>query len=268
MAAIAALSIAALTPATSVRYARAASEQVSLRDRVAARLSDQTWRRLVGEGRGRTPETSTWDFYADGTFRWRFTSDVQTGNIGAWDIAAASPDRGVVFLAGRAPTAKTAPLRQALSFAFRDGMLMLGEASYQPVRSIDGDAPPRVPDDTRALVRPEKRDSSFGLWRTIAATQWVADPAVTAGEPTGYAFRSDGAYGAEFSSPPCRYAGTWSLVATEADRGEIRLSVPGNRCDARGAAPAIVREMRIELRDTTLLLHDTQYRSVHEGETK
>ncbi len=244
-----------LTPATL----EPSAERVLEPHRLAENLTARKWQFVDKRAAGLAPEVTSWEFYPDGTFRWRFTSDYTESDVGAWAISAASEERGIIFLASAANDQGPASRFDVLSFEFRDGSLQLGEAFYQGTPFTDQDVPPPIPQEDHEAVTAPQRDRLFSLWTAMTATDWQSETTPSSGEPTMYSFRQEGTYTAHFAATQCQYSGTWSLFSSGGDVGEIRLSVPANRCDPRGPRDAFVRERPLTLSDTKLFLHQTIY---------
>jgi hypothetical protein len=219
----------------------------------------QKWQRIVGkQQQGLASQVITWEFFEDGTFRWHVAADYDESYVGAWAISAASENSGIIFLASAASNENRAAQHDVLSFEFQDGRLELGEAVYEGIPFIESDVPPSVGDEAREAVRVEQRDRFFSLWAAITRTNWQSGSAPP-GDPNQYRFNPDGTYSASFAATQCDYTGTWSLISSEENTGQIRLSIPANSCDPRGPQDAFVREIPITLRDMELLLYETIY---------
>lgn len=254
---------ASLSPAAPPAYRtpRPSGEQRAVSHRMVETLTGHRWQREPARTQkpGLTPEVTTWEFYAGGTFRWRFTSDYTESAVGAWALTAASANSGVLFLARDVHEGRRPERFHVLSVAFDNGGLRLGEAAYQGIPFTAHNLPPRIRPEVHEAVTAGQRHHFFSLWAIMTGTAWrsTVDPAP--GDPTTYAFRQDGSYTAHFAATQCQYAGTWSLFGIEVNRGTIRCSVPANWCDPRGPRDAFVRDMPLTLTDTTLSLYQTVY---------
>ena len=231
-------------------------------------LTRHKWQRLGNQQRGLAPEITTWEFYPDGTFRWRFTSDYTKTDVGAWTLSVASEDRGVLFVSSTTNEQGRSSQFHVLVVEFHNGRLRLGEALYEGVPFTARDIPPRIRTEDHEAVTSRQRHRFFSLWDAITGTAWQSEGAPPAGDPIMYTFMRDGTYTAHFAVTQCQYAGTWSLFSAVENRGTIRFSVPANWCDPRGPRAAFVREMPITLTDARLFLYQTVYVPIPQKEVK
>jgi len=223
------------------------------------RLTEHKWQRLVDYGASHPPDVTTWEFYKEGSFRKTFIADYTVRYVGAWSVSVIGQDRGVLFLSSL-PRGAEAPRRyDALSFALKETELQLGEDWYRAIPLSAQEPVPGASQEEEMAVEPAHRAQFFMLWVTMATYEWRREGVATPGDADRYAFRRNGQYTARVESTQCEYSGTWSLFASTQTRGEIRLSVPPNRCDPRATADAFVREMPVELRDDRLFLYQTAY---------
>lgn len=229
------------------------------------KLTDQKWQRVQEREGGLANEVTTWEFYADGSFRWQFVSDYEVSSEGAWAISEVSDSRGIIFLAIAAAQSQSSRF-EVLSFEFSNGSLQLGEQSYQGIPFTDSDVPPLIGPEEHEAVTTSQRNRFFPLWVAMTATDWRSQSPPPPGDPDMYSFATDGTYSALFSDSQCQYSGTWSVFNSLADSGEIRLSIPANQCDPRGPRDAYVLEMPVTLNDTTLSLYQTDYINDRGGE--
>jgi hypothetical protein len=204
-------------------------------------------------------EVITWEFFKDGSFRRSFTSDYLERYAGAWALSEASQDRGILFLASTADD-QARPLRfNVLSFEFLEGGLRLGESLYQAVSFSDRDVAPRISKRDQAALIPNERERFFGLWEAMTVVNWEAASAPPPGDPSAYSFSRDGRYTARFATTRCQYSGTWSLLTSGGNTGQVRFSVPANHCDPRGLRETYIREMPVTSKDDGLVLYRTPY---------
>lgn len=225
------------------------------------RLTDHRWRSPAALPEDGSGSRSTWDFFPSGTFRHRILSDYVQTYAGAWSSSLEPVDggwRGILFLAGTVD--RRFARFDVLSFQLGDDGLRLGEGLFrEDARARE--APPPLREEERRAVSPDGRGRTFSLWHRLADDMWRSEePDPPAGEPTGLGLRRDGTYVALFAAD-CQYSGTWSLVAASPLRGEIRLSVPPNPCDAHGARRPFVRQAPISLGGAALLVGGTNYLS-------
>jgi hypothetical protein len=192
-------------------------------------------------------------------------SDYVEVTEGSWALAAASEERGILFLASTVNDAGRATRFDVLSYEFRNGGLQLGEATYQKTSFTAGDMPPHTPERNQEAVTGPQRARFFMLWDAITAVDWRSASTPPSGDPVTYSFMQDGTFTAHFAVTQCQYSGTWSLSSSGENSGEIRFSIPANECDPRGPRDAFVREMPVTLRDTELFLYETVYGSVPKG---
>ncbi len=226
----------------------------------AANFTTQKWQRVVGkQQQGLAPDVITWAFFKDKTFRWHVTADYEDSYVGAWSVSVTSENSGVIFLASAASNQTRAAQYDVLSFEFQNGHLLLGEAVYEGIPLAATDVPPSVEEAEREAVRVEQRNRFFRLWAAITHTPWQSASTPPPGDPELYEFNADGTYSAHFAATQCDYTGTWSLVSTEENANQIRLSIPANSCDPRGPQDAFIREIPVTLSDTELLLYETIY---------
>jgi hypothetical protein len=235
-----------------------------LAQELAEQLTSFRWQHVTEQEQGFADEIITWTFFTDGTFRWQFASDYTLSYEGAWAVSPAAGGRGVLFLAGVTNGGGHFPRSDVLSLQFCDEGLALREAAYAPIALSNEDVPPETRKrDHDAVAAPEK-DPHFSLWVAMTRNDWQSEAAPPPGEPDLYSFMRDGTYTGRFASGPCQYSGTWSLMGSGVNTGEIRLSIPANLCDSRGPRDASVREMPVTLSDGRLVLHRTAYLSASE----
>jgi hypothetical protein len=231
-------------------------------EELAERLTSRKWQDVRTPRSGLAPETTTWEFYRDGSFRFAFISDYTQSYAGAWSVSAKSDSAGVLFLAGTVEGQGRFRRFDVLSFEFLKERLRLGEKTFREAQRTDRDAPRAIEEEARQAVAADQRDSVFSLWTGMTDANWRTETNPPTGEPAAFGFRRDGTYVARFANTVCEYSGTWSLIGTEGYRGELRLSVPANRCDPRGEHDLIVKQMPISLEGATLFVHKTKYVSV------
>jgi len=200
-----------------------------------------------------------WEFYGEGSFRWRFTADYAESYTGAWAVSEVSPDQGVMFLASTANEQQSSSRFHVLSVEFLDGWVRLGEEVYRGVPFTPRETAPHVSRAEHLAVTPSQRAHFFPLWLALTASAWQSITAPPPGDPDAYSFSRDGRYTASFATTRCSYAGTWSLFTSGRGTGEIRFSVPAHRCDLRGPRDAFIREMPITFLDHQLFLYQTAY---------
>ncbi|HJR80783.1 MAG TPA: hypothetical protein VJ821_11970 [Anaerolineales bacterium] len=222
---------------------------------IVQRLANSKWQQVRSPDPNLAPETITWEFYANGMFRWQFTSDFLQTNTGAWAISPISEESGLLYLAS---TTIVPPRFDVLSLILQNGVLKLGEFTYQETPFTDTDVPPGVQGEDRQAVT-DQRDRFFSLWVTMTDTDWRSEAPPAPGDANLYSLMQTGTYRAEFDDQQCQYSGTWSLSFSENDSGIIRLSVPENACDRRGEQQAFVREIPFRLESDTLVLSETVY---------
>jgi hypothetical protein len=230
-------------------------------EQIVKRLTGSKWQEIRSQDPNLAPEIVTWEFYANGMFRWRFNSDFSESHMGAWEFAPTSEGSGILFLAS---TIDDPSRFDVLSLTFQDGELQLGEFTYQAAPLIDTDTPPAIQEADRLAVT-HQRNQNFALWMTLTATDWRSTSEPPPGDANLYEFRQDGMYTAHFELTQCQFSGTWSTSISGGNNGVVRLSVPENACDPRGPQPSFVREIPVRLDGEALILYETVYAPLPKG---
>lgn len=225
---------------------------------LAQRLTDVKWQRVSDPGPHFAAEVTTWRFHRNGSFHKSFTSDYAESQIGAWVLSEVSRHEGLLFLASTMSDHGHPARFSVLSFRFGNGGLRLGEENYEGIPFAANEWVPQVRAEDQTAVSSRQRLRFFSLWTAITASDWHSG-ATPPGDPSQYSFSGSGTHTASFVATHCNYSGTWSLFSSEGNTGEIRLSVPANRCDPRAPVEAFVREIPVKLKDNKLLLYQTAY---------
>jgi hypothetical protein len=226
---------------------------------LAERLTQNDWRHVAAPRSSFAREIRTWEFYPGQSFRWRFVSDYTEQQIGAWAISATCVDRGVMFLAHAAQAGAPTSRFDVLSIEFRNGTLRLGERRFQGIAVGERLPPPHIDKASREALDGHQRHRFFPLWAAMTSVRWRSVSTPRPGDPDSYSFREDGTYSARFSSTSCQYTGSWSLNSLGGMAGDLRLSVPANRCDPRGPRDAFVRGMPVKIRNSLLHAYKALY---------
>jgi hypothetical protein len=235
-------------------------------DLLEKKLTNYEWRRSHDQGLYFAEEVTRWRFYKNGAFVSRFTSDYSERYKGAWAIAEALQEGGMLLMASTTSAQMPPPRFHALSFGFHDNGLRLGEEFYQGVPFPTPDVAPPIRIEDHAAVTASERQHFFPLWTVMTTSDWRRNSVSPTGDPSQYSFHKSGTYTAYFATTRCHYSGTWSLFTSGGNTGEIRLSVPANRCDPRGPAETFVRTMPVEFKDNEMHLYQTVYLPLKGGE--
>src|SRR5574338_456235 len=216
-------------------------------NQMAETLTRSKWQSAGDQGTNVTAEVVIWQFYSNGMFRRQLISDFSEERMGAWSISPGSAKSGVIYLA----SSNGATELEVLSLKFENGRLILGEFPYEESAFTGTDMPPAVVEAYLQAVTGQ-RNSNFSLWETITARNWQTE-APSPGDASLYSFMPDGTFTAHFDATQCQYSGTWSVSSSPGqNNGTIRLRVPANSCDPRGAQDTFVREMPIKLNGKSL----------------
>jgi hypothetical protein len=242
------------TPTVLQALTSSATGEVGV-DQIMKSLTRRKWQQIRTQDPNLASEIVTWEFYANGMFRWQFTSDFSETRVGAWAIAPTSEESGVMFLAS---TMNDPSRFDVLSLRLQNSGLRLGEFSYQETPFIDSDTPPNIQQDDREAVTNQK-NHFFSLWITITATDWRSKSNPLPGDSNMYSLRQDGTYTSHVDVTQCQLSGTWSMSISGMDSSAVWLSVPNNACDPRGAQQAFVREIPVRLDGDELILYETVY---------
>lgn len=225
----------------------------------APELTDLTrcaWRRDVSSGPQLPPESTTWSFYPEGTFRRVLASDQEQIYVGAWSAAIGPSGNGVLFLSGVVD--ERFPRLDAMSFEVAGDALRLAELRFETVRTLDEKAPAVEPAHVRA-VEGERRATAFSLWTELTRVSWRKAGGAAPEEPGRLELGRNGLYVARFTPTGCSYEGTWSLLGMTDRAGELRMSVPKHSCDPRGPREGFVRQLSVSFSGDALVLGELRY---------
>lgn len=221
------------------------------------KITQKKWQRVVVLGPGLPEEVTTWEFYADGSFRWNLVSDYSINYIGTWVLSGASLNTGVLFLISTPTNDKQSIRNDVLSITYQNANLKIGEMVYQAVSTVRTETPAEIRQGS--AIKSVSIEKLFPLWGVMIASNWRSETVPSPGYPDTISFSSAGGYNARFESTDCQYEGTWSLLTFGQNIGKILLSAPANRCDPRGPREGFIWELPAEWKDNTLFLYKSAY---------
>jgi hypothetical protein len=223
------------------------------------KLIASKWQQVIDQGAFHAPDITTWEFYDNGNFRRRFTADYAESSVGAWSLSATPHNRGILFLMSARRHSEDPLKYQVLPLEFAADGLFLGGVWYTATPYSGVEDPPLVGQETKVSVEPAQRTKLFSLWATLTTSDWKSEAAPPPGDPDMYSFSTSGECTIRFTPTHCEYSGLWSLTVSEEHHGKLRVSVPANTCDPRGPTNAFVREIPLELKNTTLWMYKSPY---------